>query len=73
MISGLLKGLWGYLAVAVVAVVGVLTFGLVKKREGRYEERVKQWEKANETHEKMDAVPDSSSDDTADSLHDEKF
>ena len=45
MLSGLLRGLWGYLAIAVVAVVSVLTFGAVKKREGRELERNKHIDK----------------------------
>jgi hypothetical protein len=40
---------------------------------GRKIEKAEQLEKASEAREKMDSIPDSSSDDTIDSLRDEKF
>lgn len=53
---GLLRGFWGYIAVAVAAVAGVLAFGAKKKSEGRKQERAKQTEKINEKVRKADEV-----------------
>ena len=52
LVLGALRGLWKYLAVAVIAVGGVLTFGAIKKREGRKLERAKHIDRILENAQK---------------------
>lgn len=52
----MLSKLWGYLAVAIGAIVAALAFGAKKKSEGRKEERAKQTEKIHEKVEKANKV-----------------
>ncbi len=41
--------IWAYVMLAVSAIGGFLTFMFTMKKAGRYEERVNQWEKTNES------------------------
>ena len=67
------SGLGAKLLVVAGILSGIaLAFWKVIRMGGRLEQ-ADQMEEANEAREKMDAVPDSSSDDTIDSLHDGKF
>ncbi len=65
--------IWGYVMLAVTAIGGFLTFMFSMKKAGRDAAENEAKEKVLEAREKMDAVPDSSSDDTVDSLRDDKF
>ena len=65
-LGGLLAAAGAFLVVAGIALLKAFT-------AGRRKEQAKQMEKANEVREKMDAVPDSSRDDTSDSLRKGKF
>ena len=47
-LAGLFKGAWKYLAVAAVAIGGVLAFGASERRKGAQREKGKQAEKVNE-------------------------
>lgn len=58
---------------ALTLIAGVLAVLARERSIGAAKERVKQQRKANEVRKKMDAVPDSSSDDTSGSLRSDKF